>query len=265
MSDYLHYILLGLVQGLAEFLPVSSSAHLILLPFITGAADQGLAIDIAAHVGTLSAVIWYFRKDLKQMVVSWHASGFSFTDEPSRYMWYLLVATIPVALIGLLAAGMIENYLRSPLVIAGTTIIFGILLWWADMSGKRPRITPSLMWKDVIIISLFQVLALIPGVSRSGITITAGLLLGLDRITASRFSFLLSIPVIALAGGYMTYKLALTTVEVNWLAAGIVTVVSALIAVFTIHFFLRFLEKTGMLPYVIYRFILGGVLLYLYL
>lgn len=265
MADYLHYLLLGLIQGLTEFLPISSSAHLILVPLITGVSDQGLAIDVAAHVGTLAAVVWYFRTELKQMSVNWHNSGYSFTDPQSRYVWYLLVATIPAVLAGLLLAGGIETYLRSPLVIAATTIIFGLLLWWADYSGKRSRNEHGLRWRDVLIIGLFQMLALIPGVSRSGITITAGLLLGLDRKSASRFSFLLSIPVILLAGTYQSYKLIASTVDVNWSAVLLVMVVSAIIAALTIHYFLKFLEKTGMLPYVIYRLLLGGLLVYLFI
>ena len=263
--EYLHYILLGFIQGLTEFLPVSSSAHLILVPLLTGVADQGLAIDVAAHVGTLSAVVWYFRHDLKRMINSWYSSGYSFADSESRYIWFLIVATIPAALAGLLGAGFVENNLRSPFVIAGTTILFGLLLFWADFAGKQTRNTASLRWRDILIIGLLQALALIPGVSRSGITMTAGLILGLDRESASRFSFLLSIPVITLAGSYLGYKLVLSPVAIDWLAVLIVTVVSAVMAILTIHYFLRFIAKTGMSPYVIYRLLLGVVLIYIFI
>ncbi len=262
--DYIHFIILGLIQGLTEFLPVSSSAHLILIPRILGTEDQGLAVDVAAHVGTLCAVIFYFRRDLRKMIHGWIAARCSLTDNRSRFVWYLIIATIPVAAAGLLAGGLIEVYLRNPLVIAGATILFGLLLWWADSSGRHMRTAADLGWKDVIIIGLFQAIALIPGTSRSGIAITAGLLLGLDRDSASRFSFLLSIPVIMLAGGYEAYKLATSVDRVEWIPVLIVAVVSAITAAVTIHFFLKFLQKTGLQPYIIYRLLLGVVLLYLF-
>lgn len=262
--DYIHFIVLGLIQGLTEFLPISSAAHLILVPRVLGWEDQGLAIDLAAHVGTLSAVIFYFRRELKQMSAGWLSSGFSFDDRQSRYVWYLIVATLPVAITGLLASDFVELHLRDPLVIAATTILFGLLLWWADASGKRSRDEAVLEWKDVLIIGAAQVLALVPGTSRSGITMTAGLLLGLDRESASRFSFMLSIPTTFLAGSYGAYQLVSSATEVDWMAVVLVTVVSAVTAALTIHYFLKFLKRTGMLPYAIYRLILGGVLIYLF-
>lgn len=262
--DIIQYIVLALIQGFTEFLPVSSSAHLILVPRLLGWADQGLAVDVAAHVGTLAAVVYYFRRELSAMLGQWYASGFSARDQQSRYVWYLVVATVPVAVAGLLAGGLIGTYLRSPLVLAWASILFGLLLWWADAKGLRHRTEAGLAWHDVIIIGLFQVLALIPGTSRSGITITAGLLLGFDRQAASRFAFLLSIPVIILAGGYEFLKLLASPAAVDWTGVVLVTVLSAVTAAITIHLFLKFLARTGMLPYVIYRLILGAVLLYLF-
>lgn len=263
--DYIHSIVLGLIQGLTEFLPISSSAHLILVPRLLGWDDQGLAIDVAAHVGTLSAVLFYFRNDLRRMLAGWYTSGFSIADVQSRYVWYLLVATLPVAITGYLGGGFIEEYLRSPLIIAAATVVFGLLLWWADARGEHSRSEAGLTWKDIIIIGLFQALALVPGTSRSGITITAGLLLGLDRVAASRFAFLLSIPVIILAGSYEAYKLVVSAADVDWVAVIIVTLVSGVTAALTIHLFLRFLSATGLLPYIIYRLALGGLLFYLFL
>lgn len=263
-ADIIRYLVLALIQGLSEFLPVSSSAHLILVPRLLGWIDQGLALDVAAHVGTLGAVVFYFRHELSTMLRHWYASGFSFSDRESRYVWFLAVATLPVALIGFLAGGFIEEYLRSPLVIAGATIVFGLFLWWADARGRRIRTESDLTWRDVLVIGMFQVLALVPGTSRSGITITAGLLLGLDRESASRFAFLLSIPVIVLAGGYELYKLWSSAVAVDWTAVILVTVLSGVTAAVTIHFFLKFLTRTGMLPYVIYRLFLGLLLVYLF-
>lgn len=262
--DHIQFIVLGLIQGLAEFLPISSSAHLILVPELFGWNDQGLAIDLAAHVGTLTAVVCYFRRDLQMMLVGWYGSGFSFKNRQSRYVWYVIVATIPAAIGGLLLGGLVEGTLRSPLVIAVTTIFYGILLGWADYSGKRNRDQSTLRWTDVWIISFAQVLALVPGTSRSGITMTAGLLLGLDRVAASRFSFMLSIPVTMLGGGYGALKLILSPQPVDWLAVFIVVAVSACTAFLTIHYFLKFLQRFGMMPYVVYRLVLGIALIVLF-
>ena len=262
--DYLQFIVLGLLQGVTEFLPISSSAHLILAPELFGWVDQGLAIDLAAHVGTLSAVVYYFRRDLQKILAGWTDSHFSFTDPQSRFVWYIIIATIPVAIAGFLASDIVEGLLRNPLVIAGTTIVYGLLLGWADYAGKRNRTEASLQWKDVMLIGASQILALIPGTSRSGITMTTGLLLGLDREAASRFSFMLSIPVTMLAGGYGARKLVLSSESVDWIAVFIVTFVSAATAFVTIHYFLKFLQRFGMMPYVVYRMVLGAVLIYLF-
>lgn len=260
--ELIHLLLLGLLQGLTEFLPISSSAHLILLPKIFAWTDQGLTYDIAVHVGSLSAVVHYFRADLGRLLAAWSASPVD--NENSRMLWFLAIATIPVGLAGLLGHDFISSYLRSPIVIAVATIFFGLVLWWSDIKGARQRTLSQLNWKDVIIIGLAQCLALIPGTSRSGITITAALLLGLSRQAAARFSFLLAIPVISLAGLYESYKLISAPPEFDWPALFIVTAVSAVSAWLAIHYFLKFLERTGMLPYVIYRLLLGTVLLIIF-
>jgi undecaprenyl-diphosphatase len=259
-----HLIFLGFVQGLTEFLPISSSAHLILVPVLFEWIDQGLVHDIAAHVGTLCAVVFYFRKDLKKMLTDWSRSGFSTRSHEGRYVWFIIAATIPVAVVGLAMHSYVDTYLRNPMVIAAATIFFAFILWWADVVGKRVRDQTALGWRDVMIIGFAQVLALVPGTSRAGITMTAGLFLGLTRETAARFSFLLAIPTIALAGGYETLQLVLTDAPVPVTSILVVTAVSAVTAGVTIHFFLRFLEKTRMLPYVIYRLLLGAFLFYLF-
>jgi undecaprenyl-diphosphatase len=264
--NFLHLILLGLLQGLTEFLPISSSAHLILLPLIAEWQDQGLALDIAAHIGTLFAVIIYFRIDIKNIISNgvksapWHDNNIN-----ARLFWFLCLATIPVSVVGLSLHDFISEYFRNPLIIAAATIFFGILLWWADVKGKQDRDDETLCLKDIIWIALAQVLALIPGTSRSGITITAGLMLGLNRKTAARFSFLLSIPVIFLAGCYETLLLIRAGESTDVVYFAIVFIFSWLAAWLTISLFLRFIEKTGMLPYVIYRLLLGTILLYLFL
>jgi len=257
-----HILALALLQGLTEFLPISSSAHLILLPRLVNWPDQGLGFDIAVHVGTLTAVVLYFRHELAAMAGAWGRSlvgGGQSRD--SRLAWAVLLGTIPVGLAGLAFKHAVETQLRSPLVIAGATIGFGVLLWAADVWGRRRRDEYTAGWKDVLVIGVFQALALVPGTSRSGATMTAGLMLGLTRAGAARFSFLLSIPVIVLAGALEVIDLDLQGAPVDWRALGLGYVVSALSAYLCIHYFLKLLDRMGMLPFVIYRLLLGAVLL----
>ncbi len=260
-----HAFWLALLQGLTEFLPISSSAHLILLPRLVGWTDQGLAFDVAVHVGTLMAVVWYFRRDLTAIARDWMRSLYlREMNDHAVLGWGVIIGTIPVGLAGLLAKDWIEGNLRSPLVIAAATVFFGLLLGVADhrASGERPL--RRLGWRDALIIGLFQALALIPGTSRSGITITGGLMLGFDRVSAARFSFLLSIPVIFLAGGLETLDLIRAQVPVNWYVLSLGVAVSGLSAYGCIGWFMKLLERTGMLPFVFYRLVLGGVLFYLF-
>ncbi len=263
--DIIQILVLALVQGLTEFLPISSSAHLILVPLITGWQDQGLAFDVAVHVGTLTAVVLYFRKEIGVMFLAWIASLKGSHSEDSKLAWGVLIGTIPVGIAGLLFKDYIAGNLRTELVIAITTILFGLLLWYADRSGQRNRDEHTLSWKDIIIIGCAQAVALIPGTSRSGITITAGLMLGLTAPAAARFSFLLSIPVIVLAGGMETldYLEVANAGDVNDLIYG--ALISAFSAYLCIHYFLKLLEKINMTPFVIYRLLLGVVLLSFYL
>ena len=263
--DLIQIIILALVQGLTEFLPISSSAHLILVPILTDWPDQGLAFDVAVHAGTLTAVLLYFRIELKTMFFAWCASFSGKQTPDSRLAWAVLFGTIPVGIAGLLFKDVIGEHLRSPLVIAGATIVFGLLLWVADRNKNMSRDEHSLHWKDVLVIGLAQAVALIPGTSRSGITITAALMLGLNRQAAARFSFLLSIPVIILAGGVETLEYAqmASTQDINSLLIG--AMISAVSAYACIHFFLKLIEKTSMLPFVIYRLVLGVVLFAMFL
>ncbi|MDH3979527.1 MAG: undecaprenyl-diphosphate phosphatase [Gammaproteobacteria bacterium] len=264
--DNLHAIWLALLQGLTEFLPISSSAHLILIPRLVGWADQGLAFDVAVHVGTLVAVLAYFRADVLRLFVAWLRSCTTRrVDSDARLAWFVLLATLPVVAVGLLLHDFIETVLRSPLVIAVATIGFGALLWAADYYGRQLRDEKSLRLVDVIFIGLAQALALIPGTSRSGITMTAGLALGLSRTAAARFSFLLSIPVIAMAGVYETGKLVQQSAPVDWGAISLGALVSAVSAWLCIHLFLQLIERIGMWPFVVYRLLLGTVLLWMFL
>ena len=259
--DIFQIIILAVIQGLTEFLPISSSAHLILLPQLTGWEDQGVAFDVAVHVGSLIAVLMYFRADLKPLLFSWFKSLTTFQlSSESRLVWGVGLGTIPAGLVGLsIAAFDLDTYLRSALIIAVTTIVFGLLLGWADMRGKKERDEYSLTWKDILIIGLAQALALIPGTSRSGITITAALFLGLNRKAAARFSFLLAIPIIILAGSVASLSLIGTSID--WLALGLAVVFSMISAYLCIHAFISLLDRIGMLPFVVYRLGLGLILL----
>jgi len=264
--DALQTLMLALLQGLTEFLPISSSAHLILLPRLLGWPDQGLAFDVAVHVGTLVAVVAYFRHDIARLLLAWLQSfGSRQLSVDARLAWFVLLGTLPAALAGLLLHDAIETWLRSPLVIASATIGFGLLLWLADRRGSQQRSETGLTLMDAVWIGLAQAVALIPGTSRSGITMTAGLALGLTRSAAARFSFLLSVPVIVLAGGYETLQLIQQSEPVEWLTLLLGTGVAAVSAYACIHFFLRLIERIGMLPFVVYRLLLGCVLLWLFI
>jgi len=264
--DLFQIICLAVLQGLTEFLPVSSSAHLILMPLLTGWEDQGLAFDVAVHVGTLSAVMLYFRKTIATITQDWYQSALQRQRVgQSNLAWAVLFGTIPVGLAGLLLGDFIETALRSPLVIAATTIIFGLLLGWADWYGKQQRTEHQLTWKDVFIIGVAQAIALIPGTSRSGITMTAGLILGLNRQAAAHFSFLLSIPVIILAGGLKTIELIQSDLNTDWFALITGAGLSAISAYICIHLFLTLLERIGMWPFVVYRMLLGVILIWLFI
>lgn len=263
--DWLQITLLALVQGLTEFLPISSSAHLILVPLFTDWVDQGLAFDVALHLGSLGAVVIYFRHELITMTTSWSRSvSGRGTDDDARLAWWVIVATVPVCLAGLAFQDVIETQLRSPLVLAFGLIVFGLLLGYADWRHRGQRNESAMTWKDALWIGLAQALALIPGTSRSGITMTAALMLGLSRESSARFSFLLSIPVIILAGGHQTLGLMAASAPVDWTAMAIGVMCSGISAYACIHFFLVFIKRIGMQPFVIYRLLLGAALIWLF-
>lgn len=262
--DIVHVIVLALIQGLTEFLPISSSAHLILPSEILHWPDQGLAFDVAVHVGTLSAVVLYFRNDIVAIMRAWFGSfvGKGATHE-SRLGWSIILATIPAGLAGLFFKDFIEVYLRSTAVIATTTIVFGVVLLFADRFSKFSRDLTQLTIAAALLIGMAQALALIPGTSRSGITITAALFLGFTRTDAARFSFLLSIPIILLSGAYEGLELATGEQPVDWFAIVFGIALSSISAYFCIHYFLSFINRLGMMPFVLYRLVLG-LLLFVY-
>jgi undecaprenyl-diphosphatase len=246
------------LQGVTEFLPVSSSAHLILPSQLLGWPDQGLAFDVAVHVGTLLAVILAFRHEVAATAVGWTRH---FVTRKSRLGWAVIIGTLPAALAALLMEHYVETYARSALVIGISTIVFGLVLWWADATGARIKQIEHLNWIGALLIGLAQALALIPGTSRSGITMTAALMLGFTRQAAAHFSFLLSIPLILAAGGLKTVELIQTGADAQWIDIFWGIGLSFVSALLCIKLLLTALDKIGVLPFVIYRLILGIALL----
>ena len=262
---YFQALVLALIQGVTEWLPVSSSAHLILFPRLVGWADQGLGFDVAVHAGSLVAVLLYFRTEIAAMARDW---GRSLTTRrltgEARLAWAVLLGTIPVGLAGLAFKDVVETAMRDPHVLAWALIGFGLLLWAADARGRRVRSEHQLTWRDVAVIGGAQALALIPGTSRSGITMTAGLAVGWTREASARFSFLLAIPVIVLASGLDVVDIARGDVRqpLDVLAIGFAA--SAAAAYLCIWAFLAWIRRIGMGPFVVYRIALGVLLLALF-
>jgi undecaprenyl-diphosphatase len=256
--DTLQLILLSIVQGLTEFLPVSSSAHLVLLSEFLGEEDQGIIFDVGVHFGTLMAALVYFRSDLKKMIIN--LGSHKFLSKENNLTANLIIAVIPILLLGFLLRDFVNLNLRNSEVIAYATIIFGILLYTAQLrKGKEDLDSVNL--KQALIIGLFQCLALIPGTSRSGITITAGLFLGLSATAASRFSFLLAIPTIGAIALAELIRVSFIDITDNGTELSIALIISFLVAYISIDMFLKLIDRIGFTPFVIYRLLLGGWLL----
>ncbi|MGV6851842.1 MAG: undecaprenyl-diphosphate phosphatase [bacterium] len=253
-------IILALVQGLTEFLPVSSSAHLILVRKLFELNDSGLALDVATHVGSLFAVLLYFRTDLLSLIIP----ACSKEGAKQRLVIYkLVVATIPLVIAGWSLAGWVEANLRSTQVIAWSTLLFAIVLWWADRFGhEKPCQAEQAGWVEWMSVGASQILALIPGTSRSGASIAVGRMLGMNRLQASRLSFLLSIPAIGAAGVYEGWKLVQMP-SIDWSPFAVAVIVSLFSSLLCIRIFLGLIEKIGLLPFAIYRVVLGLFLLFI--
>ena len=262
--DLLQALLLAIVQGVTEFLPISSSAHLILPARILGWTDQGLAFDVAVHLGSLLAVLIVLRRDVVEMVggtlLALRTGG---SNPEFRAAMLIVVGSIPVVIAGLLLKELVETTLRSVLVIAMATIVFGLLLGFADrrLTAGGGRGIETLSFADALWIGAAQCLALVPGTSRSGITMTAGLLLGLSRGACARFSFLLSIPTIAGAAVLSSKDLLYASAPVDWGSLAFGFAASAVSAWACMRFFLALVDRVGFTPFVIYRLVLGGALL----
>ncbi|BAJ00857.1 undecaprenyl-diphosphate phosphatase [Shewanella violacea] len=259
--DTFQVIVLALIQGLTEFLPISSSAHLILPAQLLGWEDQGLSFDVAVNTGSLCAVIIYFRRELWSMFKAWGGSIFKGEhNDESKLAWWIILATIPAVIVGFAAKDFIATHLRNIEVVATTTIVFGLLLWWADRMTSKGLTEFQVGWKKALIIGVAQAMALIPGTSRSGATITAALMLGLGREAAARFSFLMSVP-ISLGAAILVTKDLLSSGEViDYQALTLGIVVSFLAAYACIHVFLKLVSRIGMTPFVVYRLALGALL-----
>ncbi|MDH4048026.1 MAG: undecaprenyl-diphosphate phosphatase [Gammaproteobacteria bacterium] len=256
-------IVLAVVQGLTEFLPISSSGHLVLVPGLLNWSDQGLEFDVAVHFGSLLAVVVYFRNDIGGLLKGAMEILQGRTDTlRTKMVFVLAIGTVPAAIAGLTLAGWIEENLRSPAVVAATLAGYGILLGIADIVGRKQRVITDVGLKEGLVIGIAQALSLVPGTSRSGITITAGLLLGFRRQDAARFSFLLAVPVILLAAMYEFATLIMSNAPVAWGELTLAALISAVVAYLSIEFFMRFVNAIGLVPFAIYRVILAAVICY---
>lgn len=257
--DAIQAVVLGLVQGLGEFLPISSSAHLVLTPWFFRWSDPGLTFNVALHLGTLIAVVVYFWRDIIDLVINGLSRPRS---TEGRMLWYLAVASVPGALFGLLFEEQAETVFRSPLLVALALALMGIILWWADRRGRKTRQIADITLTDSILVGLSQALAIIPGVSRSGITMSAGLLAGMKRETAARFSFLISIPIITGAALLTLKDLTLQDMDLAFFL-GVST--AAIIGFIAIKFLLQYLRHGSYLLFTWYRIILAGLVVVVYL
>ena len=257
----LNLLLVAIVQGITEFLPVSSSGHLVLLPNLTGLEDQGLVFDVAVHVVTLGAVILYFWSDVRRAITGLIRLN-DLSDPDARLALGLIVATIPVILAGLaLKLSGFDEALRSIAVVGWMTLIFGLVLYWADQSGSTTKRAQDWTLRDAVIMGLWQVIALIPGTSRSGITITGARKLGYERSEAARLAMLMSIPTIIASGTLIGIDVASSMDGAAARDSAIAAAFAFFAALAALHFMMRLLRSVSFTPYVIYRIILGVALL----
>ena len=262
--NILYAIFLGLLQGATEFLPISSSAHLALAEFYLGVEQAGLTFDVALHLGTLAGVIIYFRKDFAKMAMAYLTPD-KLGEEAGYYrllVGYIILGTVPGVIAGLLLEDAAENIFRAPVMIAATLAGAGLLLWVADRTGKLQRRFDSIQMADVLVIGLFQAFAIMPGISRSGITMTAGLFRGLNRMAAARFSFLLSAPIIFGAGVYKLPQIiqqGSAPGQFGFYLAGFLA--AAVSGYLVIAFLLRFVQTHSFVVFVYYRFLLAALIL----
>ncbi|HPN54712.1 MAG TPA: undecaprenyl-diphosphate phosphatase [Candidatus Moranbacteria bacterium] len=266
--DVFQSIILGVVQGLGEFLPISSTAHLILAPYFFGWSDPGLSFDVALHVGTLIAVVAFFWRDwitILKLALQ-EISNFEFQisnseEYPSQLVWLLIAASVPGAIFGFFLDDYAEQMLRHPLIIAFTLSVVGLILFLVDKFANHKKEIKNMSFKDAILIGLSQAVAIIPGVSRSGATMTTGLALGLSREQAARFSFLLSTPIIFGAAIFKIPELLKTGITLPIVLGILAAAVSGYLA---IKYMLRFIQKVGYAPFFWYRLALALIIVIVY-
>jgi undecaprenyl-diphosphatase len=277
-------LILGLIQGLTEFLPISSSAHLRITGlFLPGAEDPGATFTAITQIGTELAVLLYFRKDIANIIRSWFLSVFSRRRGAGRFLtpeqrvqarlgWFIIGGTIPIAVLGLVFQDTIRETFRSLWLIGAVLVIFGIILWIADKVGRTDRVLADMKLSQGGAIGIAQALALIPGVSRSGATISMARALGFNRAAAARFAFLLAIPAVLASGIYETYsaikdqitgETTIPAIPFTWYEIGAATAVAFVVGLAVIAFLMNYLKKHSFLPFVIYRILLGGTILVL--
>jgi undecaprenyl-diphosphatase len=254
-----HAIILGIVQGLGEFLPISSSAHLILAPWLFKFPDPGLAFDAALHFGTALAIIVFFWKDLLRLVKAWFASlakrrAVSFDE---RFAWYMLIGSIPGGVFGILLEKKAETAFRAPLLIAATLAVMGVVLYAADRYSKKTKDINHVGWKDAILVGTAQAIAIIPGVSRSGITMTTSLFRNFKRADAARFSFLLSAPITVGAALYEARKLLHGGINAPFFVG---VIVSGIVGYLSIKYLLKYLQKSSFAVFAVYRLLLAATI-----
>jgi undecaprenyl-diphosphatase len=259
LMEILDLIFLSFIQGITEFLPVSSSAHLIILGEYLESEEQDILFDVSVHLGTLFAATIYFRKEVEAMLM-----GFTLKEEHkdgTKLLVNIFVAVCPILLIGFLSRDLVDLYLRNPLIIAYATIIFGVVLYVADKANSKSNNLNSISLIQSLVIGLSQCLALIPGTSRSGITISAALFLGISREAAAKFSFLLAIPTIGAIAFSEIIKLNFNQLVVQADKLLLSILISFFVAYFSIDIFLKILDRIGFTPFVVYRIVLGLLLI----
>jgi undecaprenyl-diphosphatase len=252
-------IVLGIVQGLTEFLPVSSTAHVLIVSQLFGWQDPGAAFSAVTQIGTELAVLVYFRNDIKRIILAWFASlrdSSLRSHIDARMGWYIIIGTIPISILGLVFSNQIETAARNLWLVAAMLVIFGIILGFADALGSRQRDLSELNKRDGLLFGLGQALALIPGVSRSGATISTGLALGYTRESAARYAFLLAIPAVLASGFYEMTKIGKAT-NTAWGPTLLATVIAFFVGIAVISWLLRYVTTKTYRPFVLYRIFLG--------
>ena len=265
MISWIEAIILGIVQGLTEFLPISSSAHVLIVSQLFGWEDPGAAFTAVTQIGTETAVILYFRKDIWRIVSTWTrslAKAELRSSIDARMGWYVIIGTIPIGILGYTFQDQIETVARDLWLVACTLIGFGIILGIADRAGRQTKSLEDLTMRDGVLYGMAQSLALIPGVSRSGATISGGLFLGYDRAAATRYAFLLAIPAVMASGLFEATKIADEEV-VSWGPTILATVIAFCVGYAVIAWLIRYITTNSYLPFVIYRIGLGSLVLVL--